>query len=51
MYIYIMKPSSFSTMCTSNCAGELGGLLLSLSVFHPDETIYILSDTKNKKIH
>jgi len=49
MYIYIMKPSSFSTMCTSNCAGELGGLLLSLSVFHPDETIYILSDTKTKK--
>lgn len=44
-----MKPSSFSTICTSNCAFELCGLLLSLSVFHPDEKIYILSDTKTKK--
>ena len=26
------KPSSFSTICTSNCAFELTGLLLSLSV-------------------
>jgi len=44
------KPSSFSTICTSNCAFELVGLLLSLSVFHPDETIYILCDTKTKGI-
>ena len=44
-----MKPSSFSTICTSNCAFELCGLLLSLSLFHPDEKIYILSDTKTKK--
>ena len=42
------KPSSFSTMCTSNCAFELIGLLLSLSLFHRDETIYILTDTKTK---
>ena len=44
------KPSSFSTICTSNCAFELTGLLLSLSVYHTDETIYIMSDTKTKKI-
>uniref|UniRef100_A0A6C0BR13 Uncharacterized protein n=1 Tax=viral metagenome TaxID=1070528 RepID=A0A6C0BR13_9ZZZZ len=44
------KPSSFSTICTSNCAIELVGLLLSLSVFHPDETIYVLCDTKTKRI-
>ena len=45
-----MKPSSFATLCTSNCAFELTGLLLSLSLFHPNETIYIMSDTKTKKI-
>ena len=44
------KPSSFSTICTSNCAFELTGLLLSLSVHHTNETIYIMSDTKTKKI-
>lgn len=44
------KPSSFSTICTSNCAFELVGLLLSLSVFHPYETIYVLCDTKTKGI-
>ena len=27
------KPSSFSTICTSNCAFELVGLLLSLYLF------------------
>jgi len=44
------KPSSFSTICTSNCAFELVGLLLSLSIFHTNETIYILTDSKTKKI-
>jgi len=44
------KPSSFSTLCTSNCAFELSGLLLSLSVYHKNETIYIMSDTKTKTI-
>ena len=44
-----MKPSSFSTICTSNCAHELVGLLLSLSVFHTNEKIYIISDTKTKE--
>ena len=37
------KPSSFSSICTSNCAFELVGLLLSLSVFHPNEkNVYIV---------
>jgi hypothetical protein len=44
------KPSSFSTMCTSNCAFELVGLLLSLSLFHPNAKVYILTDTKTKQI-
>ena len=46
----MIKPSSFSTLCTSNCAFELAGLLLSLSVYHTNETIYIMSDTKTKTI-
>jgi hypothetical protein len=44
------KPSSFSSISTSNCAFELIGLLLSLSIYHPNEKIFILSDTKTKKI-
>ena len=44
------KPSSFSTMCTSCCAYELIGLLLSLSIYHTNEIIYILTDTKTKEI-
>ena len=44
------EPSSFSTMCTSNCAYELTGLLLSLSIFHPNAKIYILTDLKTKQI-
>lgn len=44
------KPSSFSSICTSNCAFELVGLLLSLSVFHPNERMFILCDTKTKEI-
>lgn len=44
------KPSSFSTICTSNCAFELFGLLLSLSVYHTDERIHIMCDTKTKEI-
>ena len=45
-----MKPSSFCTMCTSNCAFELVGLLLSLSIFHTNANIYIISDNETKKI-
>lgn len=44
------KPSSFSSICTSNCTFELVGLLLSLSVFHPNEKMFILCDTKTKEI-
>lgn len=46
----MVKPSSFSSICTSNCAFELVGLLLSLSVYHPNEKMFILCDTKTKKI-
>ena len=53
-FLYIIenmdRPSSFSTICTSNCTFELVGLLLSLSFFHTNETIYILSDSKTKKV-
>ena len=45
-----MIPSSFSTVCTSNCAFELIGLLLSLSIYHKDANIYIIADTKTKNI-
>ena len=44
------KPSSFSSICTSNCTFELIGLLLSLSVYHPNEKIFILCDTKTKQM-
>jgi hypothetical protein len=44
------KPSCFSTICTSVCAHELVGLLLSLSIYHKNEKIYILSDSKTKYI-
>lgn len=44
----MVRPSSFCTICTSNCAFECVGLLLSLSVYHPNETIYIICDTKAK---
>lgn len=43
------KPSSFCTICTYNCSFELVGLLLSLSVYHTNEKIYIMSDSKTIK--
>ena len=46
----MVRPSSFSSICTSNCAFELIGLLLSLSVYHPNEKMFILCDTKTKTI-
>lgn len=45
----MIKPSSFSTICTNTCSFELVGLLLSLSIYHPNETIYIMCDTKTKE--
>ena len=41
-------PSSFCSIATYNCYNELIGLLLSLSIYHPDETIYLMVDTKTK---
>jgi hypothetical protein len=43
------KPSSFSTICTNICSRELVGLLLSLSIFHTNEKIYILCDSATKE--
>ena len=48
MCYLIMKPSSFSTICTLKCIDELIGLLLSLSLHHPDESIYIMADSATK---
>lgn len=45
-----MKPNSFCCICTENSAFELVGLLLSLSIYHRKERIYILCDTKTKQI-
>lgn len=45
-----MKPSSFSVICTSKCANELVGLLLSLSIFHGGAKVYVICDTKTKRI-
>ena len=42
-------PECFATMCNYNCANELVGLLLSLSVHHRDNTIFIISDTLTKQ--
>lgn len=44
----MVKPSSFCTISTYTCSFELVGLLLSLSIYHPNEKIYILTDTKTK---
>ena len=46
---YMVKPSSFSTLCTYNCVEEIIGMLLSLSIHHTDEIIYIICDTKTKE--
>ena len=44
-----MKPSSFCTICTFPCHNELIGLLLSLSIHHPNEKIYCSTDIKTKE--
>jgi hypothetical protein len=43
-------PESFCTICTTSCAFELVGLLLSLSIYHTNSKIYIICDTKTKSI-
>lgn len=45
-----MKPASFCTIATKSCAYELIGLLLSLSIFHPNVPIYIMCDEETKTI-
>lgn len=42
-------PSSFCTINTKSCKQELLGLLLSLSLHHPNSNMYILCDTESKK--
>ena len=41
---------SFCTICTYPCHRDLIGLLLSLSIHHPNEIIYCMTDTKTKDI-
>jgi hypothetical protein len=43
------QPSSFCSMATANCANELIGLLLSLSVHHPTTPVVCLVDTPTKE--
>lgn len=43
-------PSSFCSICTEPTAFELVGLLLSLSVYHPNAPVIIVSDSKTKSI-
>lgn len=41
-------PSSFCTISTNQCKNELIGFLLSLSLHHKDEKVYIMCDTQTK---
>ncbi len=45
----MVKPASFCTICTNNCKQELAGFLLSLSLHHPNETVYIMCDTDTQE--
>ena len=45
-----MKPSSFCAISTYTCHNELIGLLLSLSLHHPDETVFCLIDSKTQEV-
>ena len=44
-----MTPSSFCTICTHTCYKELIGLLLSLSLHHPNAIMYCMVDSKTKE--
>lgn len=44
------SPSSFCTIATYSCSNEFIGLLYSLSLYHPDVTIYCMIDTNTKNI-
>ena len=39
------SPSSFCTICTKNCKEELSGFLLSLSLHHINDTVYVMCDS------
>jgi len=39
-----MKPNSFCTISTNKCKHELTIFLLTLSIHHPESSVYILSD-------
>lgn len=41
-------PSSFCTICTDSCKGELIGFLLSLSIHHPNSNVYVMCDSESK---
>lgn len=42
-------PSAFCTINTQSCRQELFGMLLSLSLHHPNANMYILCDSKSKE--
>lgn len=42
-------PDSFCFICTNSSFNELQGMLLSLSLYHPNASVYGLVDTKTKK--
>jgi hypothetical protein len=44
-----MKPSSFCCITTINCINETFSWLLSLSLHHPGERVYIMSDNITKQ--
>ena len=44
------SPSSFCTIATYSCSNEFIGLLYSLSLYHPDATIYCMIDTNTKNV-
>ena len=43
------SPSSFCTICTNNCKQELAGFLLSLSLHHQNEKVYVMCDTDTQE--
>lgn len=45
-----MIPSSFCCISTNKCVNETFSFLLSLSIHHKNETIYIMTDKKSKDI-
>ena len=44
----INAPSSFCTISTKKTKSELAGLLLSLSVYHPNSNVYIYCDSESE---